>query len=125
MAQYVKLGPKASFFRAASIDLSIAPGEVKAINAKQMNNRAVKKALNGGHLVITTKEDKDQKTLSIEEIRDSFVQMVKENEDHKKISKTFSMDELKDIASTYGIEVEPEDKKIDIVEAIIAEFGEN
>ena len=126
MAQYVKLGPKASFFRAAAIDLSVAPGEVVALNAKQMNNCLVKRALNGGHLVLTTKEDQKPEStkLTPEQIHESFVEMASSGEDAKKIAKNFSMEELKTIAATYEIEVEADDKKVDVVTAILDEIAE-
>ena len=125
MAQYVKLGSKASFFRAASIDLSIAPGEVVALNVKQMNNRLVKRALQGGHLVLTAKEDTKQKVeLTPEELKESFMEMVGSGDDAKKISKNFSMSELKTIAAVFDIEVEADDKKVDVVMALLNEVGE-
>lgn len=126
MAQYVKLGPKASFFRAAAIDLSVAPGEVVALNAKQMNNGLVKRALNGGHLVLTTKEDQKPEStkLTPEQIHESFVEMASSGEDAKKIAKNFSMEELKTIAAAYEIEVEADDKKVDVVTAILDEIAE-
>lgn len=126
MAQYVKLGPKASFFRAAAIDLSVAPGEVVALNAKQMNNSLVKRALNGGHLVLTTKEDQKPEStkLTPEQLKESFVEMVNAGDDAKKISKNFSMEELKTIAAAYEIEVEANDKKVDVVTAIFSELSE-
>ena len=126
MAQYVKLGPKASFFRAAAIDLSVAPGEVVALNAKQMNNGLVKRALNGGHLVLTTKEDQKPEStkLTPEQIHESFLEMASSGEDAKKIAKNFSMEELKAIAAAYEIEVEADDKKVDVVTAILDEIAE-
>ena len=127
MAQYVKLGPKASFFRAAAIDLSVAPGEVVALNAKQMNNSLVKRALNGGHLVLTTKEDQKPESttkLTPEQLKESFVEMASAGDDAKKIAKNFSMEELKTIAAAYEIEVEANDKKVDVVTAILNEIAE-
>ena len=126
MAQYVKLGPKASFFRAAAIDVSVAPGKVVALKAKQMNNGLVKRALNGGHLVLTTKEDQKPEStkLTPEQIHESFVEMASSGEDAKKIAKNFFMEELKTIAATYEIEVEADDKKVDVVTAILDEIAE-
>lgn len=127
MAQYVKLGPKASFFRAAAIDLSVAPGEVVALNAKQMNNGLVKRALNGGHLVLTTKEDQKPESTKLipEQLKESFVEMVSAGDDAKKIAKNFSMGELKTVAAAYEIEVEANDKKVDVVTAILNEIAES
>lgn len=127
MAQYVKLGSKASFFRAAAIDLSVAPGEVVALNAKQMNNGLVKRAINGGHLVITTKEDQKPEStkLTPEQLKESFVEMVSADEDARKIAKNFSMEELKTIAAAYEIDVEAGDKKVDVVTAILNEITES
>ena len=125
MAQYVKLGPKASFFRCAGLDLSIAQGEVVPLNAKQMNHPTVRRALNGGHLVLTELEKKEApKELSAEELKEAFLDLVGQGYEAKKLAKNFSMDELKTIASFYEIEVEATDKKVDVVEALLNEVAE-
>ena len=127
MAQYVKLGPKASFFRCSSLDLSVAPGEVVGLNAKQMNHPTVRRALNGGHLVLTEKEKKEEapKELSAEELKEAFLEMREAGDTDKKIQKNFSLAELTAIAGLYDIEVEPEDKKADVFKAIVAAIEES
>lgn len=129
MAQYVKLGPKASFFRASSIDVSIAPGEVVGLNAKQMTNRTVRRALNGGHLVLTTKPGQspvpEQTELTDEQLKASFLEMVSAGAEQDKVVKTFTISELTRIAGTYDIEVESGDTKKDIYKAILGEINQS
>ena len=125
MAQYVKLGPKANFFRCSSLDMSIAPGEVVGLNAKQMNHSMIRRALNGGHLVIVEKEQKEApKELSAEDLRDSLLEMRAAGDSEKKILKSFSLDELIKISALYEIEVEEGDKKADVYAAIVSAIEE-
>lgn len=125
MAQYVKLGPKASFFRCSSLDLSIAQGDVVGLNAKQMNHPMVRRALNGGHLVLAEKEVKEApKELSAEELKEALLDMRAAGDNEKKILKSFSLPELSKIAALYDIEIEEGDKKADVYAAIVSAIEE-
>ena len=126
MPQYVKLGSKASFFRCSSLDISVAPGDVIALNAKQMNHGQIRRALQGGHLVLTEKEDHSSpKELTAEELLESLIDMRKAGDSEKKILKNFSIQELTKIASLLEIEVEEGDKKADIYSAIVSSLDES
>lgn len=125
MAQYVKLGSKANFFRCSSLDISVAPGETVGLNAKQMNHPMIRKALNGGHLVIVEKEQKEApKELSAEDLKEAFLEMRAAGDSEKKIIKSFSLEEFTKIAALYEIEVESGDKKADLYEAIVSAIEE-
>ena len=124
MKTYVKLGPKANFFRCAAFNISLAPGEVVGLDAKQLNYGQIRNALNGGHLVKTEapseapgEEDKAKRTP--EELKEAFLKLRESGEDSKKIIKAFSMEELTTIASLFDIEVEDGDKKSDVYNAIV------
>ena len=121
MAQYVKLGPNANFFRCSSLDLSVASGDVIGLNAKQMNHPMIRRALNGGHLVLAEKEVKEApKELSAEELKEALLEMRAAGDNDKKILKNFNLAELTKIAALYEIEIEEGDKKADIYEAIVS-----
>lgn len=57
MAKIVKLGDKASFFFDPTSKTQLSPGEVMELSKRQMLSKKVKKALQGGHLVLTGKEE--------------------------------------------------------------------
>lgn len=121
MARYVTLGPKASFFRDSSYDLSIAPGEVVELNVMQLNSRKIRRALQGGHLVYTEKNKKEAEApqYTTEELIESFDSLAVLKSPEKRISKNFTIEQLKEIAPSYGIEVDAEDTKATIIKAIL------
>lgn len=122
MARYVTLGPKASFFRDSSYDLSIAPGEVVELNVMQLNSRKIRKALQGGHLVFTEKNKKEAEApqqYTTEELIESFDSLAVLKNPEKRISKNFTIEQLKEIAPSYGIEVDADDTKATIIKAIL------
>lgn len=127
MAQYVKLGPNANFFRASGIDVSVSPGEVVALNAKQMSNRLIRRAINGGHLILTekpgTKKAEEPTELTPDQLNESFLEMVNNGDTEKKLLSNFSLKDLTDIASVHGIEVEEGDTKKTILKAILEEVN--
>lgn len=126
MAQYVKLGPKASFFRCSSLDVSVAPGDAVALNVRQLSHPQIRKALNGGHLVFAEPEKKEApKELTAEELKEAFLEMREAGETEKKILKSFSLADFTAIAGLYDIEVEAGDKKADVYNAIVSAIEES
>lgn len=131
MGKFVKLGKKASFFRDSNLDISIATGEVVELNVKQLNSAKVRRALNGGHLVYTddprkaatTAEPKKEPT--VEELAEAFTKMVLNGDSKDKIMKTFNLEELKALSKAADIELEPNDTKSTICDALIEDCKEN
>lgn len=121
--KFVKLGPKASFFRDPVQGISVRPGETVELNLRQLNSGRVAGALRGGHLVYATVEE--PKALSPEELRDSLLDEISKGVEDKKILKLYKKADLTAIAALYDIEVEESDKTLDILEAIKAEVNNN
>lgn len=120
---YVKLGKKASSFRDQAMNITILPGQVVELNLKQMNSRKIKAALNGGHLVYTEAPSKPEtkSTKTVEELYEEFNAMVEAGESEDKVLKTFTLDQFKQFAEIAGLEVEKNDTKKTIYEALTSE----
>lgn len=133
MARYVTLGKNANFFRDSRFDISIAKNEVVELNAMQLNSPAVKKALQGGHLVFTEKPGnelkapakEEKKELTVEELAEAFVGFAGKKDPQKKIKKNFTIDQLKAIAPTFDVEVEEEDTVDTLIEALLDAINNN
>lgn len=123
---YVKLGKKASSFRDQASNVTILPGQVVGLDLKQMNSRKIKAALNGGHLVYAEAPAKqDPKPVkTVQELYEEFYEMVEGGEAEDKILKAFTLDQFKQLADLAGLEVEKNDTKKTIYEALISEVGE-
>lgn len=122
MAIYVKLGKKASSFRDAALNLTIRPGEVKKLVPHQQNSPRVRSALNGGYLVMVTEPKPvapETKSKTPEELKEEFMGMVETNVDAKKIEKYFKLEEFKTLAGVFDIELEEDDTKKSILEALM------
>lgn len=57
MAKIVKLGEKASFFYDPTTNLQVSKGEVLTLTKKQEYSKKIRKALQGGHLVLTNEAE--------------------------------------------------------------------
>ena len=57
MAQYVKLGEKAQGFYSIALDLTIDKGQVVELTKKMRADKAVDRALKGGHLQFASEEE--------------------------------------------------------------------
>ena len=122
MAIYVKLGKEASSFRDAALNLTIRPGEVKKLVPHQQNSPRVRSALNGGYLVMVAEPKQvasDTKSKTPEELKEEFMGMVETNVDAKKIEKYFKLEEFKTLAEVFDIELEEDDTKKSILEALM------
>lgn len=123
MAIYVKLGKKASSFRDAALNLTIRPGEVKKLVPHQQNSPRVRSALNGGYLIMVSEPKQvapeTTKSKTPEELKEEFMGMVETNVDAKKIEKYFKLDEFKTLAGVFDIELEEDDTKKSILEALM------
>lgn len=128
MTTKVKLGPKANVFHDLSTGITIRKGQVKELNAYQLNSKRIKSALNSGHLVYTNDEaDKlnkeDEKAATLKAYSSKLEDLYIKGVDASKASNAFTLDQLKMVAlEEYGIEAEKEDTKITLVEAIFEEI---
>lgn len=125
---FVKLGKKASSFRDASLNLSIRPGEVVELNLYQQNAPRVKRALNGGHLIRVADPkqvvENPNPVKSPEELYEEFQGMIETGAENKTIKSYFTLDQLKQIAAVAEVEIESNDTKATIIEALKETFIE-
>lgn len=128
MATKVKLGSKANIFHDLSTGITIRKGQVKELNAYQLNSKRIKSALNSGHLIYTNDEaDKinkeDERVATLKAYSSKLEDLYIKGVDASKASNAFTLDQLKMVAlEEYGIEAEKEDTKITLVEAIFEEI---
>jgi hypothetical protein len=118
----VTLGKKAGIFHDPSSGITIKKGEIKELSSIQVNNRKIRAALNGGHLVYADVEKKESQ-INDSKLKENFESMVKSGKDISKIKKAFSLDNLKTIAGLYNVELDENDTKDSILEVIIEEVS--
>lgn len=128
MATKVTLGPKANVFHDLSTGITIRKGQVKELNAYQLNSKRIKSALNSGHLIYTNDEaskatKEEEKADSVKKFSSKLEDLFSKGVDVSKASNAFTLDQLKMVAlEEYGIEAEKGDDKITLVEAIFEEI---
>ena len=95
-------------------------------------NPKIKAALGGGHLVRVVGLPKEVKKEEVkkeevnhnpEEDKAKFIDLFNQGLDIKKLSNNFNLTQLKGIAELFEIEVEEDDTKASIVEAIVGELA--
>lgn len=118
----VTLGKKAGIFHDPSSGITIKKGEIKELSSIQVNNRKIRAALNGGHLVYADVE-KEESEINDSKLKENFESMVKSGKDISKIKKAFSFGNLKTIAGLYNVELDENDTKDSILEVIIEEVS--
>lgn len=120
--QYISLGKKAGIFYDPSVNLLVKKGQVVEVEESKLHSPKVKNALNGGHLTIVQGETQKPQ-LSLDDLQSKFVDLLDAGTNPKKISSSFTLDQLKQLAESYNLEVEESDTKLSLVEAISEEIG--
>lgn len=120
--QYISLGKKAGIFYDPSVNLLVKKGQVVEVEESKLSSPKVKNALNGGHLIIVQGEAQKSQ-LSLDDLQSKFVDLLDAGTNPKKISSSFTLDQLKQLAESYNLEVEESDTKLSLVEAISEEIG--
>ena len=120
--QYISLGKKAGIFYDPSVNLLVKKGQVVEVEESKLSSPKVKNALNGGHLTIVQGETQKPQ-LSLDDLQSKFVDLLDAGTNPKKISSSFTLDQLKQLAESYNLEVEESDTKLSLVEAILEEMG--
>lgn len=118
----VQLGEKASVFHDMKTGLTITKGQTVELNLHQQMNPKIKAALGGGHLVRVVGLPKEVNH-NPEEDKAKFIDLFNQGLDIKKLSNNFNLIQLKGIAELFEIEVEEDDTKASIVEAIVGELA--
>lgn len=123
----VQLGENASVFHDMKTGLTITKGQTVELNLLQQMNPKIKAALGGGHLVRVVDLPKEVKKEEVnhnpEEDKAKFIDLFNQGLDIKKLSNNFNLTQLKGIAELFEIEVEEDDTKASIVEAIVGELA--
>jgi hypothetical protein len=132
--KYVTLGDSSTYFHDSFSGVTVAKGETKGITAFQANSKRVKAALSGGHLVNAEKpandnenetgsgnrgKDKSDKVVTPEMLQERYKSLMAKGKDAQTILKAFTLDELKTLATSMEIEVEADDTKQTLLEAIM------
>ena len=109
----VTLGKKASIFHDAYLGITIRKDQVVDLKVNQMRSAKINRAINGGFLVRVTEEPVVKSPI------EKFNNMVEAGMSKEKIKKAFSFDQLKEIARENDIELEDNDTKDSILEALL------
>lgn len=109
----VTLGKKASIFHDAYLGITIRKDQVVDLKVNQMRSAKINRAINGGFLVRVAEEPVVKSPI------EKFNSMVEAGMSKEKIKKAFSLDQLKEIARENDIELEDNDTKDSILEALL------
>lgn len=126
--KYLKLGAKASSFYDMATGLKISGDEIVKVHPKYLLSKRTSRAIQGGHLVYANEGDYAEtgakgstkgSTMDVESLRDKFISLWKANKSPKDIADSFNKTELTAMAEMAEIEVEDNDTKMTLVEALI------
>ncbi|MEG1415648.1 MAG: hypothetical protein RSC49_03490 [Clostridium sp.] len=125
----VTVGEKANIFHDQTTGITVCKGEIVELSPRQLLSKRVRVALNSGHLVYTTRPMEEEKSkmdkdATVKLLTSKYEALHNSGKDSSKISQAFTLDELKMIAEGYSLEVEDDDTKATISEAICAELDE-
>lgn len=117
----VTVGDKAFSFHDQYTGVTVTKGEVVELNANQASSKRILQAINSGHLVRVenTVSSKKEDEKRIENLKLKLTNLYNDGKTVDKIAGAFTQDELRTLASSYGLEIEEKDTKMDITSAII------
>ena len=119
----VKLNERAGVFYDPSTGICIRRGQVVELSTTQMLAPRIARALRGGHLVTAIESTKEVTPLSGSELREKFESLYNQGMTVSKVSKSFSMEELKAVAQEFNLEADANDTKKTLTEAIFEELA--
>lgn len=126
--KYVKLGDHANVFHDAFTGITLCKGEVIELNERQVTTKRIRTALQSGHLVYTSADDKQDffiETSEIEILSKKLVDLYNAGKDYKKTSEAFNLEQLKALAKVAEIEIEDTDTKATITQALFEDIEES
>lgn len=117
----VTVGNKAFSFHDQYTGVTVTKGEVVELNANQASSKRILQAINSGHLVRVenTVSSKKEDEKRVENLKLKLTNLYNDGKTVDKIASAFTQDELRTLASSYGLEIEEKDTKMDITSAII------
>lgn len=119
----VKLNERAGVFYDPSTGICVRRGQVVELSTTQMLAPRIARALRGGHLVTAIESTKEVTPLSGSELREKFESLYNQGMTVSKVSKNFSMEELKAVAQEFNLEADANDTKKTLTEAIFEELA--
>lgn len=119
----VKLNERAGVFYDPSTGICVRRGQVVELSTTQMLAPRIARALRGGHLVTAIESTKEVTPLSGSELREKFESLYNQGMTVSKVSKNFSMEELKAVAQEFNLEADANDTKKTLTEAIFRELA--
>lgn len=127
--QVLVLGSKASVFHDPVTGITISPNEKVEYTPAVSKSRAISSALNGGHLMLVSEEVADKEAKKdfdnqVKATKDYILGKMSEGVTASKIAEGCKLDNLKALAESEGCEVEKDDTKKSIVEALMEVFSE-
>lgn len=117
----ITLGDTANYFHDSFTGITIAKGEVKEVEERQLRTKRIRNAISSGHLAYPN-PDADEEVLTDSEKLEALVEKIRtasvSGKDIKKTAAMFTMPELEAIAKHFELEPEETDTKETLVEAI-------
>ena len=123
MSKKVKLSKQASIFHDPTTGFTISGSEVKTLENRVLNSPKVRAALSSGHLIY--EEVTEDPEAEIQKNLKKLESLIKNGVTAEKISKSFKLTDLKNLAKHKELEPEKEDTAITISEALIELYNEN
>lgn len=120
----VTVGPRAYSFHDQSTGITVCKGEDKELSRRQYHTQKIQKAIAAGHLIIVAdKSDIEKYSESdIEKLDKRLSAQFKKGMTLEKLSKGYSLEELKLVANLHEIVAEKDDTVETLLQALLEEF---
>lgn len=120
----VTVGPRAYSFHDQSTGITVCKGEDKELSRRQYRTQKIQKAIAAGHLIIVAdKSDIEKYSESdIEKLDKRLNAQFKKGMTLEKLSKGYSLEELKLVANLHEIVAEKNDTIETLLQALLEEF---
>lgn len=120
----VTVGPRAYSFHDQSTGITVCKGEDKELSRRQFRTQKIQKAIAAGHLIIVAdKSDIEKYSESdIEKLDKRLSAQFKKGMTLEKLSKGYSLEELKLVANLHEIVAEKDDTVETLLQALLEEF---
>lgn len=123
----VTVGVNAYSFNDQITGISISKGEERELSTRQYRTKRIQRALASGHLVLVPEKNSVKKYTEedVEKLDKRLMAQFGKGMEISKVSKGYSLDEIKLIAQRHKIEVESGDTITTILEVLLEDFEEN
>lgn len=120
----VTVGPRAYSFHDQSTGITVCKGEDKELSRRQFRTQKITKAIAAGHLIIVADKSAIEKysESDIEKLDKRLSAQFKKGMTLEKLSKGYSLEELKLVANLHEIVAEKDDTVETLLQALLEEF---